>query len=873
MFLHDLLFRLRILLRRPAAESELDDELRFHVERLTDKYVRSGMCAAEAVRRARLDFGGLDQVKDECREARGISFVETLVQDLHYNTRTLLHSPAFTFCAVLTLALGIGANTAIFSVVNSVLLNPLPYPNSQELLAARQNESLANLRDMQRQTHSFASSGGVNISPMDFTGSGEPVLVHAAWVDGGMMATLGVQPMFGRWISDNEDVKGGAPNVVLSYTFWRDFLGADPHVLGRVIRLSDRSYTVIGVMPRTYTLPRELADVFVSLWAAYPEAAPERGVHFMHTYWRLKPGVSLAQAQAEIAESDHWLAQNFPDTERERGTLLLPLHDFLMGNIRPALLILFGAVGLVLLIACANFAMLLMVRAVARQRELMIRASLGARNGRLIRQRLTESTLLALVGGATGLIAAKAGTTLLLALRPAELRRLDAIPMDGRVFLFVFVISLVTGLLFGLLPAWSASRGDIAEALRENARTTATSVARSPLRSFLVTAELALALILLAGAGLLIKGFLRLRSVDPGFNPANVITMYLQLPGTRYPQIPLQTNFRRELLARINSFPGVEAAMISDLPLAGNFVGHRIVVDGQPTRASGSEPLVQVLSVMGDYYRVMQIPIRAGRDFSEMDREGQPRVAIVNETFVRQLLRGQNPIGSRINWARADDPNDWMTVIGVTADVKHSGLNQPVDPAIYTPFSQNDEAWRKWMTLVIRTRGPVAALVEDVKKQVWRLDSQIPISSIQSMNDLLAVSVAQQRFNMLLLGIFAALAVALAGVGIYGMVAYRVNQRTHEIGVYMALGAQHRDVLRLVMNDCVKLGCLGIMLGLAGAVGLTRLMVTLLFEVKPTDPVTLTGVALLLAAVTLLACYIPARRALSIHPMTALRRE
>jgi putative ABC transport system permease protein len=872
VILHDLLFRLRTLMRHSVTENALDDELRFHFQRLTEKYVKSGMSEAEAVRRARLEFGGLDKVKDDCREARGVSLVESLVQDLHYSARTLLRSPGFTTCAVLTLALGIGANTAIFSVVNAVLLNPLPYPNPQDLLAGRPNDSLPNLEDIQRQTHSFASSGGINISPLDFTGNGEPVRVHAAYVDAGLFATLRVEPMLGRWISADEDVKGGPRNAVLSYAFWRDFMGSDPHVLGRAIRLSDNSYTVIGVMPRNFTLPRELADVFVSLWAGYPDAASERDVHFMHTYWRLKPGVSLAQAQAEIAQADHRLAEEFPDTEKERGTLLMPLHESLVGNVRPALLVLFGAVGLVLLIACANFAMLLMARAMTRQREMMIRASLGARNGRLIRQRLTESTLLALVGGAAGLIAAKAGTTLLLALKPEQLRHLDVIPMDARVFVFVCAISLLTGLLFGLLPAWSAARGDIAEALRENERTTATGVSRSPLRSFLVTAELALALILLAGAGLLIKGFLRLRSVDPGFNPANVMTMYLQLPGTRYPQIPMQTNFRRELLAGINTFPGVEAAMITDLPLAGNFVGHRVVIDGQQAPAVGTEPKVQVLSVMGNYFGVMQIPLRAGRDFSAMDREGQPRVVIVNETFARQLLPGQNPVGSRIDWARSD-PHEWMTIIGVAGDVKHSGLNQPVDPAMYAPFSQNDEAWRKFMTLVIRTRIPVAGLVEDVKKQVWSLDSQIPVSAIQSMDDLLAVSVAEQRFNMLLLGSFAALALALAGVGIYGMVAYRVVQRTHEIGVYMALGAQHRDVLRLVMKDGVKLALLGIVLGLTGAIALTRLMVSLLFEVKPSDPATLIGVALLLAAVAMLACYIPARRALSIHPMTALRRE
>jgi putative ABC transport system permease protein len=830
------------------------------------------MSPAESLRRARLEFGGVAQVKDECREARGVSFVETLVQDLRYAARTLRHSPAFTACAVLTLALGIGANTAIFSVVNNVLLNPLPYPNPQELVAARQNDSPINLKDIQRQTNSFAVSGGVNISPMDFTGNGEPVRVHAAYIDAGLLPMLGVEPMLGRWISADEDVKGGPRNVLVSYPFWRDFLGSDPHVLGKAIRLGGNSYAVIGVMPRDFALPKELADVFVSLSVAYPEAAPERGVHFMHSYWRLKPGVTLTQAQAELAQVDKRLAEQFPDTERERRTVLIPLHEWLVGNIRPALLVLFGSVALVLLIACANFAMLLMARAVARQRELMIRASLGARNARLIRQRLTESTLLALVGGAAGLVVAKAGTALLLALRPAALRRLDSVHMDARVLLFVFAISLLTGLLFGLLPAWSSSRGDISEALRENARTTA-GVSRSLLRSFLVTAELALALILLVGAGLLIKGFLRLRSVNPGFNPANVITIYLQLPGTHYPEIPLQTIFRRELLARLNALPGAEAAMVSDLPLSGNDVDHRVVIDGRPTPEVGAEPLVQTLSVMGDYFGVMQIPIRAGRDFLPTDREELPLVAIVNETFVRQLLPGQSPIGTRIDWTRPNEPHQWMTIVGVAADIKHFGLNQPVDPAIFAPFSQNDEAWRKWMTLVIRSRAPVGGLVEDVKKQVWSLDSQIPVSSIQSMDDLLAVSVAQQRFNMLLLGIFAALAVALAGVGIYGMIAYRVNQRTREIGVYIALGAQHRDVLRLVMKDGVKLALLGIVLGLAGAIALTRLMVSLLFEVKPTDPAILIGVALLLAAVALLACYIPARRALRIHPMTALRCE
>ena len=869
--LHDAWFRLRALFGRNAQKADDDDELHFHLERQVAKYINSGMSPGEATRRARLEFGSVDQVQEQCWEARGVGLLESFLQDLRYAVRTLRKSPAFTACAVLTLALGIGANTAIFTVVNSVLLDPLPYPNPQELVAARQNDSPPNLRDIQRQTTSFASSGGVNISPMDFTGNGEPVRVHAAYVDAGLLPTLGVQPMLGRWISADEDVKGGPRNVLVSYSFWRDFLGSDPQVLGKAIRLSGNSYTVIGVMPRDFSLPKELADVFVSLWVAYPEAGADRDVHFMHSYWRLKPGVTLTQAQAEMAPMDRRLAEQFPDTENGRATLLIPLHEWLVGNIRPALLVLFGSVALVLLIACANFAMLLMARAMARQRELMIRASLGARKGRLIRQRLTESTLLAFVGGAAGLLVAKAGTALLLALKPAALRRFSAIHMDGRVFVFVFGISLLTGLLFGLLPARSASRGDFAEALRENARTTATGVSRSLLRSFLVTSELALALILLVGAGLLIRAFLHLRSVNPGFNPADLITMYLQLPASRYPQIPSQTNFRRDLLARINSLPGAEAAMITDLPLAGNDVDHRVVIDGKPTPQVGAGPLVQTLSVMGDYFGVMQIPIRAGRDFGATDREGQPRVAIVNETFVRQLLPGQDPIGTRIDWM--NEPHQWMTIIGVAGDVKHFGLNQPVDPAVYAPFSQNDEAWRRWMTLVIRTPVSAGGLVEDVKKQVWSLDSQIPVSDVQSMDDLMALSVAQQRFNLLLLGTFAGLALLLAAVGIYGMMAYRVSQRTHEVGIYVALGAQRGDVLWLIMRDGGRLAGLGIAVGIVGALAITRVMTTLLFEVKPTDPEVFGAVAVLLGVVALVACYIPARRALQTSPIVALRCE
>jgi predicted permease len=870
--LHDAWFRLRALFGRNRQKAQHEEELRFHLEQQVAKYVNSGMDPAEAARRARLQFGSLDQVQEECWSARGVGLFESLLQDLRYAVRTLRKSPGFTTSAVLTLALGIGANTAIFTVINSVLLNPLPYPNPQELVTTKQNDSLPNLEEFQRDNHSFSVGGGINTMAMDFTGGPEPVQIRGGIVDAGFLQTLGVTPMMGRLIAASEDVKGGPRNVVVSYGFWKNFLHGDPQVLGKSITLSGNSYTVIGVTPRDFNLPRERADVFVSLWVEYPSAAAEREVHFMHSYWRLKPGVTLSQAQADIAEIDRRLSEQYPDGEKDRRTLLRPLRDAIVGNVRSGLLVLFGAVGLVLLIACANFAMLLIARAVSRQRELMTRAALGAGPARLIRQRLTESILLAFAGGAAGLLFAWAGTRLLLALKPAALQRFSTIHLDSRVFLFVFGVSLLTGVVFGLAPAWSAVRSNVAESMRDSVRATSGG-SRHRLRSVLVASEFALALVLLVGAGLLIKAFWRLRSVDPGFNPANVTTFYLSPPATRYPKIPLQMNFRRELFAKISSLPGAESGMVTDVPLAGNYVGHRVVIDGQPTPAVGTEPVVQTLSVMGDYFRVMQIAIHAGRDFTAMDREEQPLVAIVNETFVRQLLPGQNPLGTRIDWIRRDEPHKWMTIVGVAADVKHSGLNQAVDPAVYAPYAQNDEAWRTWTTLVIRTRSPLATLTENVKKQVWSLDSQVPVSDIQTMDDLMALSLAQERFNLMLLATFAGLALVLAAVGIYGMMAYRVSQRTHEIGVYVALGAQRADVLRLIMRDAAILAGIGICVGVAGAFAVTRLMTSLLFEVTPTDPEVFGAVVLVLAFVALAACCIPARRALNVAPTVALRCE
>jgi putative ABC transport system permease protein len=872
-WLRELARRLSMLMHRRQFDADLEEEVRLHLELRQEEQFESGMTPNEARAAARRRFGNAMYLKEESRIAWGWEWFENLAQDVRYGFRMLRKSPGFTAVAILTLALGIGANTAIFSVINGVLLSPLPYRNPKQLVVIKEHDSLPNVMDIQRQTRAFSQGGGINVDRMDYTGGTEPVQVRVGFIDAGFLETLGVQPMLGRIISSGEDVRGGPRLAMVSNHFWQNYLGSDPHAVGNTIQLGGNSYTVIGVMPASFAPPAEHADVFVSLSVSDPGAGAERDLHFMHTYWRLKAGVTLAQAQADMAAIDRRLAEQYPAEEKERKSQLVPLHEWLVGDVRSALLVLFGAVGLVLLIACANFASLLMMRAVAGRQELVIRAALGAGRGRLIRKTLTESTLLSVFGGAAGLLFAKWGTSMLLALRPEELARLSGIHMDTRVLLFVLVVSVMTGIVFGMAPVWIAARADVAGALKESARSTTASTMGHSIRKILVISELAVALVLLVGAGLLIKGFSRLRSMNPGFNSANVMTMYLQLPETRYGEIPKQTQFRRELLTRLDTVPGVQVAMVSDIPLGGNYVGHRLVIDGRPPVAVGGEPLVQTLSVMGDYFHVMQIPLRAGREFTPLDREGQPLVAIVNEEIVREFFPHEDPIGVRICWAGDVGPPRWMTVIGVVADVKHSGLNQPTDPAVYTPFSQSDERWRRFMTLAIRARDASPGLIAEVKEQIWSLDSQIPVSDVHAMDELIAVSLAQQRFNMLLLGLFAALALVLAAVGIYGAMAYAVNQRTHEIGIRTALGAQRCDVLRLVMKDGAKIALFGIASGIAGALALTRLMASLLFEVKPTDPATFVGVAILLALVALAACYIPARRAMRVDPMVALRYE
>jgi putative ABC transport system permease protein len=798
--------------------------------------------------------------------------METLWQDLRYGARLLLKKPGFTFVAVITLALGIGANTAIFSVVNGVLIKPLPYPEPQRLVAIRGNQSVPDLDDIKAQSQTIEYFGGAVVQALDYTGEAEPIQVQAALCNADLFGVLGTRTLLGRVISTAEDANGGARVTVLSYAFWQRHFGGEANVIGKSMPLSGNSYTVIGVMPADFHMPREQPDLWASVRVANPVAAQFRGVHFLRTYLRLKAGATINEAQAEMATIDQRLAEAYPDENKDRHRLLIPLHEYLVGDIRLPLLILFGAVGFVLLIACTNFANLLLARAASRQREMVIRAALGARRIRLIRQMIVESVLLAILGGALGVVLAMWGVDLLVALRPANLPRLATVGIDGRVLIFTLLLSLLTGVVFGLLPAWSAAKANVSEALKEGSRASTASFTRHRLRSVLVVVEIALALVLLVGAGLLIKSFALLRAVNPGFQPEGVLTMRIELPEARYKEIARQSQFRLRLLEGLNAQPGTQAAMISELPLSTYRLSHNFVIAGRPPLAPGDEPDVETRSISRTYFQTMKIPLLAGRDFAPQDNEKVPMVAIVNESFVREFFPDESPIGARIQWARG--PRDqWMTIIGVAGDVRQFTLAEAAEPTAFTLYEQQDQPWKRWMFVVIRSNDEPAALTRMVQEQVWAIDHQLPVTDVQMMTDVVASSVSSQRFNLVLLGLFAAVALGLAAIGIYGVMSYTVTQRTHEIGVRMALGASAADVLMMVVRQGMTLAATGVAIGLGAAFALTRLMASLLFGTSATDLLTFVAISLVLAGVALGACFVPARRATRVDPMVALRYE
>ncbi|HEX5884885.1 MAG TPA: ABC transporter permease [Pyrinomonadaceae bacterium] len=798
--------------------------------------------------------------------------MDSIIKDIRYALRSLAKRPAFTAIAVITLALGIGANSAIFSVVNAVLLRPLPYDDPSRLISFRSNQSAPDLADVESQSKTFSSLGGMVMQPLAYTAGAEPIQLQIGQVTGRFFETLGVKPERGRFINAEDDRNGAPFVVVLGHDLWVKQFNRDEQILGKAIPLSGNMYTVIGVMPATFVTPRDNTEAWTAVHVSNPVAANHRGVHFLRTYGRLAPGVSIEQARAEMQIVDRNLAAQYPGENKNRNTILFALHERIVGDTRQSLFILFAAVSFVLLIACANFANLLLARAAERQREFVIRGALGADRWRLIRQLLTESLLLSLAGGAVAVVFAFWGTTLLVAFKPENLPRLSEVGVDAWVLGFTLGISILTGLVFGLAPAWTASRGGAGDALKEGGRSATAGSSRQRLRSAFVVAELAVALILLVGAGLLIKTFWKLRSVEPGFNPDNMITMRVELPETRYQDVASQTRFRKRVLAGMNSLPRVQAAMVSELPLSGDSLNHDFLVENRPPLAEGDEPSVETRSVLGDYFKVMQIPLHRGRDFGSQDfDEKAPRVGIANETLVRQYFQNEDPLGKRVRWAR-NPQVEWITIVGVVGDVKHFGLDLPEEPALYTPYTQINP-WKRWMSIAARTQGDSAGTAQALKQEIWKVDSQLPVTKVETMSEVTASSFAERRFNMSLLSLFAGLALVLAAIGIYGVMSNAVTQRTQEIGIRLALGARTVDVLKLIIRNGMALVAIGVALGLAGAFALTRLMTTLLFGVTPTDALTIGVVSAVLIVVAFLACFIPARRATKVDPLVALRYE
>ena len=798
------------------------------------------------------------------------------MHDLKFALRQLTKSPGFTAIAVLTLALGIGACTAIFSVVNGVLLRPLDYAQPDRIVVIRESAppefpefsvSPPNFLDWERQAKSFASIAAVSSTSLNLAGDGEPQRLTGIKVTAHYFDVYGVRAALGRTFLPEEDAPGKNHVIVLSYPCWQRLFAGASDVVGRTLQLNGEPYTVTGVAPAGFGVANKV-DAWVPMAFTPAESANDnRGAHYVGVTARLKPGVTAAQADAELKLIAARLAQQYPDSNKGWTAFALPLLDYSVRDIRAVLWTLLGAVGCVLLIACANIANLLLARATARHREISIRAALGASRARLVRQLLTESVLLALAGGVAGVLVARWGLDALLALAPASLPRTNDIHLDGGVLAFSLVLSVTTGVLFGLAPAWLAARADVNEALKQGSRGTTEGGARGRLRSTLVVLEVAGALVLLASGGLLVRSFARLAHVDPGFVPENATLLRLSLPAKKYGQPAQQVAFAGALLDRLQALPGVQAAGLThSMPLVGDY-NLSFVIQGRPV-APSDQPSASYYAVTPGYFPAMGIRLVRGRLFTARDDAKAPRVAIVNETFVRQHFPHEEVLGHRIYITNG--PESWREIVGVVADVTQSGVDKVTPAQTYEPFAQQPY---ETLNVVIRTTGPAAPLLGALRPAVYAVDKDQPVRSIQPLEDIMAASLSRQRFAMLLLGIFSLVALLIAAVGIYGVMAYNVTQRTGEFGIRLALGAQPRDVLRLVFRHGARLVGFGLLLGLAASFATARAIESMLFHTNARDPLTLAAITLLLGAVAALACLIPARRATTVDPMIALRAE
>jgi putative ABC transport system permease protein len=805
--------------------------------------------------------------------------MDTLRQDIRYAFRRLFKSAGFTIVAVVTLALGIGANTAIFSVLNGVILKPLPFPESHRLVGIyhlsegrRTTMSGPNFTDVRKQSQTLAGAAAIARGRVVLTGAGEPVRLDAADVSASFFDILGVRPIRGRTFRPDENEPGKTNVVVLSYGVWQQRFGGSDQTLGKRITLDGQQVEVIGVMPNGFAYPADRV-----LWTPIEHTkeflSTQRGAWYIHGIGRVKPGVEIGQVTAEVQAIGKQLAKQYPDANEGVDMTATSLHEATVANIRQSVWILLGAVGFVLLIACVNVANLLLARAAARESEMAVRTALGAGRRRLVRQLLTESIIIGVAGGALGLLLAVWGVELLVGLEPQGVPRLKEVSVDGTVMAFTAMLAVLTGLLFGIVPAFQATRAAVSDSLKEAGRGAITSRSGARVRGALVVAEMALAVTLLAGAGLLIRSFATLAAVDPGFEVENALTFELSLSGERYAKDPQQVMFVDELMPRLRAIPGVQNAGASVfLPLSGSSIVLTFAVDGRPPLPPSQQPAIQVRVATPEYFETIGIPLKRGRWLTANDREGTPPVLLITEMAAREFFPNEDPIGKRltIGWGRAGGRRAGGEIVGIIGDVKDAGLAEADPPQVYLPYRQ----WPvQGMSVVLKTAVPPMSIVDAARHQVHAIDPNLPVANVRTLEQIVSRSISQPRFYMTLLAVFGASALLLAGIGIFGVLSYAVAQRTREIGIRMALGAPVAAVLRLIIRQAMILAGAGIALGITTAYFLSETLTTLLFNTSPTDRLTYAIVASVLVCVALVASYVPARRATKVDPIVALRAE
>ncbi len=871
------------MMRRKRMLDDLDQDIRDHIAQETQDNIERGMSPEEARYAAIRKFGNVMQVKEEARDVWSLIWLEQLLEDMRFGLRLLRKNPGFTAVAVLTLALGIGANAAVFSVVYAVLLRPLPYREPSRLVVLHETTprvgevsvSFQNFIDWRAASHAFAQMAAVQSVDFNLAGVTQPENISGDAVSPNFLSMMGIRPFLGRDFDASEEKAGTAPVLLLSYSLWQSHLGGDPNAVGKTITLDDRSFTIVGVLPSNYR-SLDTTDVMlpIGVWAtSHADAFKERGDRGdMVVIGRLGPGVAFGQARAEMEGIAARLAKEYPGSNDQFSVALQPIRQAFVGDMKTAILVLFGAVLFVLLIACANVANLFLVRGASRTKEIALRIAFGASRGRIIRQMLTESFILACFGGAVGVALALGGIRGMAQLIPADMLSGATVNLNSAVLLFVAGVVALAAFIFGLVPALHSTKPDVQSELKEGGRTASGGVAQNRLRGALAIAEISLALILLVGAGLMMKSLYRLLEVDPGFRPDRVLTMGMDLRTQQYSKDPAVLNFWQQVLDRVSALPGVEgAALGTHIPLTDSHGRTDITIEGMALPRPGNYPHPDVHTVSPGFVATLGIPLLRGRTFTDQDNEKAPLAGMINAMVARRFFPNEDPIGKRFMFGHpSTDPPKWCTIVGVVGDTKMYGLANPARLEVYVPFRQDANSD---MTLVVKSGADPAALTSAIREAVQSIDKDQPLTAISTMKELVSNSVATRRMTLVLLGLFSGLALVLGAIGIYGVISYSVAQRTHEIGIRMALGAPRGDVFRLVVGEGLKLAGVGIAIGIAAALGLARLMSSLLYGISATDFETFMGVAVLLALVALLACYVPARRAMRVDPTVALRYE